>query len=89
MTRATVFLMQGQLKQSLAMHAFAPLLVVGLLLIAFCTVAPRQHAERLAMRTEMIERRTGLTFLLIGGLILYWLARLLFMETAFIRLIGS
>lgn len=87
LTRATLFLIEGQWKQSLLMHAFAPLVVVGLLLMAFCTVAPRQHAERLATGTEAIERRTGLTILIIGGLILYWLARLLFMHTAFIRMI--
>src|SRR5882672_3450518 len=87
MTRATLFLFHGDWKQSLTMHAFAPVFVVALTVITFCTIGPRQHAERIAARIEILERYTGLTFLALSGLILYWLARLLLLQAAFVRLI--
>jgi hypothetical protein len=87
MTRATLFLIQGQWKQAFVMHAFAPALLVALALIFFCTISPRAYAERMAQRAEFLERYTGLTTLLIGGLILYWLARLVIFQAAFVRLI--
>ena len=88
MTRATLFLLQGQWKQAFVMHAFAPVAVVALSLIFFCTVSPRAQAERVANRAESVERYTGLTALILGGLIFYWLARVLIMRAAFVRLIG-
>lgn len=70
------------------MHAFAPVAVVALTLIVFCTLSPRDRAKLIADRAETFERYTGLTALLLAGLILYWLARLLILRTAFVRLIG-
>lgn len=87
MTRATLFLVRGEWKQALLMHAYAPIVVVGLALITVCAVAPKRQAERIANRTEIIERYTGVTALLLAGLILYWLVRLLVLQAAFIRLI--
>jgi NhaP-type Na+/H+ or K+/H+ antiporter len=87
MTRATLFLVHGEWRQALLMHAFAPIAVLALALIAFCTIAPKPHAEWIADRAEIVERYTGLTTLLLGGLILYWLARLLILQSAFVRLI--
>jgi uncharacterized protein YjeT (DUF2065 family) len=88
MTRATLFLVRGEWKQAFTMHAFAPVLVIAMLLITFCALAPRTQVSRLAHGTEIIERHTGLTALILGGLIFYWLARLVIMQTAFVRLIS-
>ncbi len=88
MSRATLFLIQGEWKQAFIMHAFAPVAVVALTLIVFCTLSPRDRAKLIADRAETFERYTGLTALLLAGLILYWLARLLILRTAFVRLIG-
>jgi len=71
------------------MHAFAPIVVLALALITFCTVAPKARAQWIADRAEIVERYTGLTTLLLSGLILYWLARLLILQSAFVRLIQS
>jgi uncharacterized protein DUF2752 len=87
MTRATLFLIHGEWKQALVIHAYAPILLIALALITFCTIAPKRQAERIANRTEIIERYTGVSALLLGGLILYWLARLVVLQAAFIRLI--
>lgn len=87
MTRATLFLFRGDLKQALTMHAYAPIFVIGLIVIALCTIAPRNYVERIVTRTEALESYTGITTLLLSGLIVYWLARLLILQTAFVRLI--
>ena len=87
MTRATVFLFRGDLRQAITMHAFAPLFLVAFALIVFSTIAPRNYVDHITARTEAFERYTGLSFLLLSGLILYWLARLVFMPAAFVRLI--
>jgi len=89
MTRATLFLVHGEWRQALTMHAFAPIVVLALSLITVCTIAPRTRAEWIADRTEVVERYTGLTTLLLSGLILYWLARLLILQSAFVRLIQN
>jgi len=87
MTRATVFLFRGNLKEAMTLHAFAPLFLFALMLIGFSTLGPRPRIERMIARTEALERYTGITTLLLGGLIVYWLARLLLLQTAFVRLI--
>jgi hypothetical protein len=87
MTRATLFLVHGDWKQALTMHAYAPIILIGLIMIAVCTVAPRNHVDKIIVRTEAIERYTGISFILLGGLIVYWLARLLLLQAAFVRLI--
>ena len=87
MTRATLFLVHGDWKDALTMHAYAPIIAIGLFMIAVCTVAPRNHVDKIIVRTEAIERYTGISFILLGGLIVYWLARLLLLQAAFVRLI--
>lgn len=87
MTRATLSLAHGEWKQAMTLHAFAPVLLMALSVIIFCTIAPRYQIEWIAKRSDTLERYTGITILLLGGLILYWLARLLLLQTAFVQLI--
>ena len=87
MTRATVFLFRGNWKEAMTMHAFAPIFLVGLAVVAFCTVGPRRQIDRVIAGTERLERHTGITTILLAGLILYWVTRLLLLQTAFVRLI--
>ncbi len=89
MTRATLALVRGEWKAALTMHAFAPVLLIAIGLIIFCALAPKAQVARLANRTETIERYTGLTAVILAGLILYWLARLAILQAAFIRLIQN
>ena len=61
-------------------------LLISLVIVAACTLGPRRQVDWIVARTEAIEH-TGITTLLLGGLILYWLARLLILQTAFVRLV--
>jgi hypothetical protein len=87
MTRATLFLAHGDLKQAIVMHAFAPFFLIALAIITICAASPRSYVISVADRAESLERYTGITGLLLIGLIIYWLARLLFMQGAFVRMI--
>lgn len=87
MTRASVFLAHGELKQAMVMHAFAPFFLIALGIIAICAASPRSYAMSVANRAESLERYTGITGLLLIGLIVYWMARLLLMQGAFVRMI--
>lgn len=69
------------------MHAFAPFFLMALAIITICAASPRSYATSLANKAESLERYTGITGLLLIGLIVYWLARLLFMQGAFVRMI--
>jgi Protein of unknown function (DUF2752) len=87
LTRATVLLFRGDWRESFAFHAFAPLVVVALMISFAAVVLPQRSKDRMIALVEGIETRTGITSLLLFGLILYWLARLLILQSAFVQLI--
>jgi len=87
LTRASVLLFQGDWHRSIAFHAFAPIFIGVLTLITSTATLPRIPREQVIRFTETVERRTGITALLLLALIIYWLARLLIMQSAFVKLI--
>jgi hypothetical protein len=87
LTRAMILLFRGDLKQSIVFHAFAPVFAIALLMIIFTAILPDKQRQRIIAAVESWERRTGIANLLLIGLLLYWLARLLIMQSAFVRLI--
>jgi len=88
LTRAILALLRGDWQTSLMFHAFAPLFVVALTLVALAAILPDKLRAETVAWVETIERRTGLTAILLSGLVLYWLARLLIMGEAFILLVS-
>lgn len=89
LSRAIVALLRGNWQVSLTFHAFAPLFVIALALIAASAVLPSWPRDNIAAWVEGLERRTGLTAILLIGLVIYWLARLLIWREAFINLIAG
>ena len=87
LTRAMVLLLRGDWRRSLAFHAFAPLFIVALMIAITTALLPETVRQRIVTSTEVLERSTGITSLLLVGLILYWLARLFVLQSAFVRLI--
>ena len=80
-------LLEGDLQRTLQLHAFAPLLLLVLLLIVCASVLPRRFAAALSRRIETIERSTGASLLILTGLLVYWLARLAIAPAVFVALI--
>ena len=87
LSRAVVALTHGDWRNSLELHAFALFFVLALTLIATATVLPHKHRNWLAGRLEIVERRTGITAILLISLVFYWLIRLLVFPEAFIYLV--
>jgi hypothetical protein len=87
LSRACLLLLSGEVWASIRFHAFAPIFLVLISILIIGTLLPRSLTGPLIHKAETLERQSGLTIIILGGLILYWLARLLFFPTAFARLI--
>ena len=87
LSRATTLLLKGDLAGSLRFHAFAPIFLLAIVALFLSILLPKSMVQSAISRAERIERKTGLTVLILGGLIFYWLARLLFLQSAFVQLI--
>jgi hypothetical protein len=89
LSRAIAALLQGDWQSSLTYHAFAPFFVLALALIIITAFLPASPRSWLINQVETIERHTGLTAILLLGLVFYWVARLLILRAAFVTLIAG
>jgi hypothetical protein len=87
LTRAIYFLLKGDVRTSLTYHAFAPIFLLGLTIVASALVLPERPRQRWLDKLVSIEQRSGIIQILLVGLIVYWLARLIFLNSAFVQLI--
>src|SRR6476659_1051053 len=79
LTRAVILLLKGDLQASLRFHAFAPLVLLTAVALILVLLLPRSITQPAISKLEILERQTGFTAIILVGLILYWLARLLFL----------
>lgn len=89
LTRAIVALLRGDWQTSLKFHAFALFFVIALTLIAMTAILPSALNDKIIAWVEEVEERTGLTAILLVGLVIYWLARLFILREAYITLIAG
>ncbi len=87
LTRAIELLLQGELRASIHFHAFAPVFLFFSVVLVVVMLLPKRIRRPIVYKAEVLERQTGLTVIILTGLILYWLARLLFLNSAFVQLI--
>jgi hypothetical protein len=87
LTRATLFLLQGKVQDSLHFHAFAPIVLLGLVIVLAAAVLPERARQRWLDMVVAVEQRTGVVMILLAALFLYWLARLIFVNAAYVQLI--
>lgn len=87
LTRATVLLLQGDLRGSLTFHAFAPLVLVGFGILGTAGLLPERSREPWLGMLERLERQSYLVFILLAALVFYWLGRVIFLNSAFLQLI--
>ena len=82
-----MLLAHGDVRGALNFHAFAPIFLLLIAVLILATLLPRSLSEQLILKAEVLERQTGITIIIMGGLILYWLARLVLLQTTFTQLI--
>lgn len=75
--QAMALILTGQPLRALALHAFAPVFLFGILLVGSAAVLPDAERRSLAEYVSRLENRTGITAWLLIALILYWGFRLL------------
>jgi hypothetical protein len=75
-------LVKGRWAAALEMHAFAPLFLMVLALVAAAVMLPRRYLVKLSTTVSLLERKSGITATTILGLILYWLLRNFIFYTA-------
>jgi hypothetical protein len=74
--RGVVALLRGDLRETLRLHAFAPLAVSALTLVALAAALPAQHATRLADALARADARWRIAGAVGVGLVLYWIVRM-------------
>ena len=76
LSRATALLVQGHWQAALGMHAFAPVLLMTVMLFAITAVMPRGHQQKLLHGIARLEKRTGIIIILLLAIFIYWGLRL-------------
>jgi Protein of unknown function (DUF2752) len=76
LARAAVALLQGEIANAFALHAFAPVVPIAISLLLGALVLGSSARTRLIGAIRRIELRTGVTIWLLFGLLIYWVARL-------------
>lgn len=87
LSRAITALLHRDWETSLNFHAFAPFFLLALMLMACVILLPPPPRRWIIHQVEVIEQHTGITAILLVGLVFYWLARLLVLREAFLNLI--
>lgn len=87
LSRAMAALLQGEWGTAFSFHAFAPLILMLIFLVAVATLLPDRPRRRLIEALAGLERRSGLGALVVAGMLLYWLGRLLFFYDTYLPLI--
>jgi hypothetical protein len=88
LSRASLELLHGDWQAALTRHAFAPVVLAGLAMIGVASLLPDRFRLPLAEGVARLERRTGLSALLLVGLVLYWIARWTFARETLLLLAG-
>lgn len=85
LTRASVALLRGEFATAFGLHAFAPVLLLGLAAFAVAGFLPAAQRDRFAGLVWRVERHTRAAYVVLAALLLYWSVRLLFLPDAFNR----
>jgi len=88
LSRACTALLHGDAEHSLHLHAFAAPVLLGILFVLATALLPAPLRTKMLAAVERLERRTGLTSLLLIAMFVYWIARLLYAPHAFISLVA-
>ena len=75
MTTAMKLLINGQWTAAIEMHAFSPFFLVILTLMAIAVILPADYLGKLSSGITVVEKKTGLSAIILLSMLLYWLLR--------------
>lgn len=78
LTRAMVLLIQGHWQASFHMHAFAPIFLIGVMVLTIISITPKKFQEKATRWTTEFEKRTGVATVLMTALLTYWIFRIIY-----------
>lgn len=81
-----VALLNGEWRQGIALHAFAPLVVLAGAALLLAAVLPSGPRARIAANLHNLDRRWHAGTVLAAALLLYWLSRFVLDGPAFLQL---
>ena len=76
LTAAIEALLHGDWRNSLSLHAFAPIFLLSFIVMAFVSLLPEMARQRAILGISSLEKRTGITAWVLFCLVIYWVLRL-------------
>ena len=76
MTTAMAMLLQGHWHLATQTHAFAPVILIVLMLMLIALGLPTTYLIKFSDRVEGLERKSGITAILLLSMVVYWLLRI-------------
>jgi hypothetical protein len=76
LTTAMTMLLQGHWQLAVQAHAFAPVILIVLMMMIIAIGLPSGYLRKFSSRVERLERKTGITAILLLSMVLYWLLRI-------------
>jgi hypothetical protein len=76
MTTAMAMLLKGHWQLAIQTHAFAPIILIGLILLPVAIVLPVSHLKKLSLGVKRLEQKSGIIAILLLSMVGYWLLRI-------------
>ena len=77
LTTAITILLKGDWTAAVRMHAFAPLMMILLILMAVVSILPFKYQHKVSIGIAALERRTGIIAIGLISMVVYWAMRIL------------
>ncbi len=76
MTTAMAMLLQGHWHLALQTHAFAPVILIILMMLLIAIGLPASYLRKFSGSVERLEQKSGITATLLLSMVVYWLLRI-------------
>jgi hypothetical protein len=72
-----VLLIQGHWQASFHTHAFAPIFLIGVMVLTIISITPKKFQQKATHWTTEFEKRTGVVAVLMVTMLTYWFFRMI------------
>ena len=76
LTTAMTMLLQGHWQPAVQTHAFAPVILIVLMMMLVAMGLPTAYLRKFSGSVERLERKSGITAILLLSMVSYWLLRI-------------